>query len=408
MAFPVELEETLAGKFASVLPHLDERQRRLLLGAEARALGHGGIKLVARAAGVSSATVSKGVADLEEGGQPLGRVRRPGGGRKRVTETDPGVRQALLELVEPSSRGDPQSPLRWTTKATRKLAEELTKLGHRVSAWTVGNLLREEHFSLQATSKQIEGRQHADRDAQFRYINEQAKAHIAAGWPVVSVDTKKKELVGEYKNGGQEWQPKGEPVQVKVHDFIDKQLGKAIPYGVYDVFANTGWVAVGRDHDTAAFAVQTLRRWWDQVGKPAYPTATQLLICADGGGSNGYRTRLWKIELAKLTAETGLTIMVCHLPPGTSKWNKIEHRLFSHISMNWRGRPLTSHEVVVNLIASTATRTGLAVHAELDDREYPTGIKISDRAMKALPITWHDFHREWNYTINPTSRTNPP
>jgi transposase len=322
MAFPVELEETLAGKFASVLPHLDERQRRLLLGAEARALGHGGIKLVARAAGVSSATVSKGVADLEEGGQPLGRARRPGGGRKRVTQTDPGVRQALLELVEPDSRGDPQSPLRWTTKATRKLAEELTKLGHRVSAWTVGNLLREENFSLQATSKQIQGRQHADRDAQFRSLNEQAKAHIEAGWPVVSVDTKKKELVGEYKNGGQEWQPKGEPVQVKVHDFIDKQLGKAIPYGVYDVFANTGWVAVGRDHDTAAFAVQTLRRWWDQVGKPAYPTATQLLICADGGGSNGYRTRLWKIELAKLAAETGLTITVCHLPPGTSKWNK--------------------------------------------------------------------------------------
>jgi len=408
MAFPVELEETLAGKFASVLPHLDERQRRLVLGAEARALGHGGIKLVARAAGVASATVSKGVAELEEGGQPLGRARRPGGGRKRVTQTDPGVLKALLELVEPDSRGDPQSPLRWTTKATRKLAEELTKLGHRVSAWTVGNLLREENFSLQATSKQIEGRQHTDRDAQFRYINEQAKAHIEAGWPVVSVDTKKKELVGEYKNGGREWQPKGEPVRVKVHDFIDKQLGKAIPYGVYDVSANTGWVAVGRDHDTAAFAVQTLRRWWDQVGKPAYPAATRLLISADGGGSNGYRTRLWKIELAKLAAETGLQVTVCHLPPGTSKWNKIEHRLFSHISMNWRGRPLTSHEVVVNLIASTATRTGLAVHAELDDGEYPTGIKISDRAMKALPITRHDFHREWNYTINPTIGTNPP
>jgi len=408
MAFPVELEETLAGKFASVLPHLDERRRRLVLGAEARALGHGGIKLVARAAGVASATVSKGVAELEEGGQPLGRARRPGGGRKRVTQTDPGVLKALLELVEPDSRGDPQSPLRWTTKATRKLAEELTKLGHRVSAWTVGNLLREENFSLQATSKQIEGRQHTDRDAQFRYINEQAKAHIEAGWPVVSVDTKKKELVGEYKNGGREWQPKGEPVRVKVHDFIDKQLGKAIPYGVYDVSANTGWVAVGRDHDTAAFAVQTLRRWWDQVGKPAYPAATRLLISADGGGSNGYRTRLWKIELAKLAAETGLQVTVCHLPPGTSKWNKIEHRLFSHISMNWRGRPLTSHEVVVNLIASTATRTGLAVHAELDDGEYPTGIKISDRAMKALPITRHDFHREWNYTINPTIGTNPP
>ena len=408
MAFPVELEETLAGKFASVLPHLDERQRRLVLGAEARALGHGGIKLVARAAGVASATVSNGVAELEEGGEPLGRTRRPGGGRKRVTQTDPGLRQALLELVEPSSRGDPQSPLRWTTKATRKLAEELTKGGHGVSAWTVANLLRAEHFSLQAASKQLEGRQHQDRDAQFRYINEQAKAHIEAGCPVVSVDTKKKELVGEYKNGGREWQPTGDPVRVKVHDFIDHQLGKAIPYGVYDVGANTGWVAVGRDHDTAAFAVQTLRRWWDQVGKPAYPAATRLLVCADGGGSNGYRTRLWKVELAKLAAETGLTITVCHLPPGTSKWNKIEHRLFSHISMNWRGRPLTSHEVVVNLIANTTTRTGLAVHAELDDAIYPTGTKISDREMKALPITWHDFHREWNYTINPTTGTNPP
>ena len=386
MAFPVELEETLAGKFASVLPHLDERQRRLVLGAEARALGHGGIKLVARAAGVSSATVSKGVADLEEGGQPLGRARRPGGGRKRVTETDPGVRQALLELVEPSSRGDPESPLRWTTKATRKLAEELTKLGHRVSAWTVGNLLREEHFSLQATSKQIEGRQHADRDAQFRYINQQAKAHIAAGWPVVSVDTKKKELVGEYKNGGQEWQPKGEPVQVKVHDFIDKQLGKAIPYGVYDVSANTGWVAVGRDHDTAAFAVQTLRRWWEQVGRTSYPQAERLLVTAGAGGSNGYRVRAWKTELARLAAETGLQITVCHLPPGTSKWNRIEHRLFSAISMNWHGRPLTSHEVIVELIGATTTQAGLRVRAELDRGRYPLGVKVGDQELAAVPL----------------------
>jgi len=403
MAFPVELEETLAGKFASVLPHLDERQRRLVLGAEARALGHGGIKLVARAAGVASATVSKGVAELEEGGQPLGRARRPGGGRKRVTQTDPGVLKALLELVEPSSRGDPQSPLRWTTKATRKLAEELTKLGHRVSAWTVGNLLREENFSLQATSKQIEGRQHADRDAQFRYINEQAKAHIEAGWPVVSVDTKKKELVGEYKNGGREWQPKGEPVRVKVHDFIDKQLGKAIPYGVYDLGHNAGWVSVGVDHDTAEFAVATIRRWWYSMGRPAYRQAKRLLITADAGGSNGPRLHLWKLELQKLAEEIGLPISVSHFPPGTSKWNKIEHRLFSFISQNWRGKPLISHQVIVKLIAGTRTTTGLKVRAALDRNTYAAGLKVDKQAIANIRMKPARFHGDWNYSILPAA-----
>jgi transposase len=400
MALAAEVEQTLTAKFEAVLPHLDERQRRLVLGAEARVLGHGGIGLVARAAGVSRATVSRGVAELEAGEEPLGRARQRGGGRKRRTETDPGLRDALLTLVEPESRGDPESPLRWTTKSTRNLADELVNQGHQVSDRTVARLLREEHFSLQATAKQLEGRQHADRDAQFRYLNDQAEAHLAERCPVISVDTKKKELVGYYANKGRQWRPAGEPVAVNVHDFLDKELGKAIPYGVYDVAANAGWVAVGRDHD--AFAVATIRRWWTMAGKLAYPEAGKLLICADGGGSNGYRTRLWKVELARLAAETGLEITVCHLPPGTSKWNKIEHRLFSQISMNWRGRPLTSHEVVVNLIAGTTTRTGLAVHAELDEGEYPAGIKISDKEMRALQqraIRRHDFHGEWNYTL---------
>ena len=407
MALAVEVEQTLTAKFEAVLPHLDERQRRLVLGAEARVLGHGGIGLVARAAGVSRATVSRGVAELEAGEEPLGRARQRGGGRKQRAQTDPGLRDALLALVEPESRGDPGSPLRWTTKSTRNLADELVDQGHEVSDRTVARLLREERFSLQATSKQVEGRQHADRDAQFRYLNGQAEAHLAERCPVVSVDTKKKELVGRYANKGREWRPAGEPVAVNVHDFLDKDLGKAIPYGVYDVGANAGWVAVGRDHDTAELAVPTIGRWWAMAGKPAYPEAGRLLICADGGGSNGYRTRLWKVELARLAAETGLEITVCHLPPGTSRWNKIEHRLFSQISMNWRDRPLTSHEVVVNLIAGTTTRTGLTVHAELDEGEHPAGIKISDTQMRVLEqraIRRHDFHGEWNYTL----LTSPP
>ncbi|MDH6130604.1 ISAzo13 family transposase [Kitasatospora sp. GP82] len=392
---------SLAAKFEVIFPHLDERQRRLLIGAEARSIGHGGIRLVARAAGVREATVSLGVSELDSGEPPLGRTRRPGGGRKRVVDLNPALRSALLELVEPDMRGDPMSPLRWTTKSTRNLADELTGRGHRISADTVGDLLREEGFSLQGNAKTIEGRQHPDRDGQFRYINERAKSHQDTGDPVISVDTKKKEIVGPYKNGGREWRPEGEPLQVSTHDFPDKELGKAVPYGIYDLAANTGWVNVGTDHDTAAFAVESIRRWWHGAGRAGYPQATRLLITADAGGSNGYRTRAWKAELAALAVETGLHVTVCHFPPGTSKWNRIEHRLFSHITMNWRGRPLTSHEVIVNSIAATTTRTGLTVHAELDTDTYATGVRIADGQMDALPLNRHDWHGDWNYTLRP-------
>ncbi|XVS61830.1 ISAzo13 family transposase [Actinosynnema sp. CA-299493] len=391
----------LAAKFEVLLPHLDERQRRLLLAAEARVLGHGGIRLVARAAGVREATVSLGVRELESGEAPLGRVRRPGGGRKRVADLDAGLRPALLALVEPDVRGDPMSPLRWTTKSTRKLAAELTARGHRISADTVADLLREEGFSLQSNAKSLEGKQNPDRDAQFLYLNEQVKDHQAAGQPVVSVDTKKKELVGQYENAGREWRPGGDPVKVDTHDFPDKTLGKAVPYGIYDLAANTGWVNVGTDHDTAAFAVESIRRWWKTTGRNIHPQAGRLLITADAGGSNSYRTRAWKAELAALAVETGLAITVCHFPPGTSKWNTIEHRLFSHITMNWRGRPLTSHEVIVNTIAATTTRTGLTVHAELDTDTYDTGVRVSDGQMDALPLHRHEWHGDWNYTLRP-------
>ena len=391
----------LAAKFEAILPHLDERQRRLLIGAEAQSLGHGGIRAVARAAGVREATVSAGVRELDSGEAPLGRVRRPGAGRKRVVDQNPAVREALLTLVEPDVRGDPMSPLRWTTKSTRKLAEQLIRQGHRICADTVGNLLREEGFSLQSNAKTLEGKQHPDRDAQFHHLNEQARDHQDDGAPVISVDTKKKELVGPFKNNGREWEPRGEPVRVDTHDFPDHKLGRAVPYGIYDVVANTGWVNVGTDHDTAAFAVESIRRWWNGAGRATYPTAGRLLITADAGGSNGYRTRTWKTELARFAAETGLTITVCHLPPGTSKWNRIEHRLFSHITMNWRGRPLTSHEVIVQSIAATTTKTGLTIHAELDTNPYPTGIQVSDDELAALPITRHRFHGDWNYTLHP-------
>src|SRR5487761_1079299 len=407
MAVAVETGESLAAKFPVLLPHLDERQRRLYLGSEARSLGHGGIEAVARAAGVSRQMVAAGAAELEAGGEPLGRARRPGGGRKKLADTDRGLRPALLALVDPGSRGDPESPLRWTTLSLRNLAAELTRQGHRAGPDTVARLLKEEHFSLQGNAKTAEGARHPDRDAQFRYINAQAREHLDAGQPVISVDAKKKENVGNFKNSGREWRPKGSPERVNVHDFKDKKLGKVTPYGVYDVAANAGWVPVGTDHDTAAFAVQTIRIWWQKAGQPAYPGATRLLICADGGGSNGYRTRLWKTELAALAAETGLQITVCHFPPGTSKWNKIEHRLFSRISMNWRGRPLTSHEVVVDLIAATTTRTGLKVHAERDLQSYPKSISVSDTEMNAIPLHPHAFHGEWNYTIRPLS-SNPP
>jgi hypothetical protein len=391
----------LAAKFRAVFPHLDERQRRLLMGAEARTAGHGGIRLVALAAGVREATVSAGARELEAGDAPLGRVRRAGGGRKRLAEVDAKLLPALLALVEPTERGDPMSPLRWTAKSTRTLAAELTARGHKASADTVGGLLRAEGFSLQGNAKTIEGTRHPDRDAQFRYISEQARCHQAAGDPVISVDTKKKELVGDFANGGREYRPKGSPVPVRTHDFIDKDLGKAIPYGVYDVAANAGWVSVGTGHDTAAFAAESVRRWWKAMGRAAYPGARRLLVTADAGGSNSYRTRAWKAEIAALALETGLAVTVCHFPPGTSKWNKIEHRLFSHITMNWRGRPLASHDVIVSAIAATTTRTGLTVRAELDPGSYPEGVKVSDEQMSALPLDRHDWHGDWNYTQRP-------
>jgi Rhodopirellula transposase DDE domain len=393
--------EMVAAKFAVILPHLDERQRRLVLGAEARMLGHGGIRLVARAAGVREGTVSAGVGELEAGAEPLGRARQPGGGRKPVTETDPGLRAALLALVEPEERGDPMSPLRWTVKSTRTLADELTAQGHPVSAGTVGSLLRGEGFSLQANAKTVEGKQHPDRDAQFRYINDQVKEHLAAGDPVVSVDAKKKEQVGEFANAGRQWRPKGDPAEVLDHDFACDAEGKAIPYGIYDLAADAGWVNVGTDHNTAEFAVESVRRWWNSRGRGDYPAAGRLLVTADGGGSNGHRTRAWKTGLAALALETGLEITVCHFPPGTSKWNKIEHRLFSRITMNWRGRPLTSHEVIVNSIAATTTRTGLTVHAELDPGTYPLGTRITKAQLKALPLDRHHWHGDWNYTLRP-------
>jgi transposase len=399
-----EAAQVLAAKLAVIFPHLDERQRRLLMGAEARALGHGGIRLVARAAGVREATVSLGVDELEAGAEPLGRARRPGGGRKRAADVDPGLRPALLALVEPEERGDPMSPLRWTTKSTRNLADELTRQGHKVSADTVGDLLREEGFSLQGNAKTLEGTRHPDRDAQFRYISEQVRAHQDGGDPVISVDTKKKELVGEFKNAGRQWRPRGQPAAARTHDFPGDSAGKAIPYGVYDMTANAGWVNVGTDHDTAAFAVESIRRWWNAAGSSEYPAARRLLITADAGGSNGYRTRAWKTGLAALAEETGLQITVCHFPPGTSKWNKVEHRLFSHITMNWRGRPLTSHDVVINSIAATTTRTGLTVQARLDDGTYPTGVKVTSAQMAALPVSRHPFHGDWNYTLHPAAR----
>ena len=412
MAGAVQSEKMLAAKFAAVLPHLDERQRRLVLGAEARALGHGGIKVVAAAAGTSAVTVSRGVAELESGDEPLRRTRRPGGGRKSVTETDPGVIATLLSLVEPSSRGDPESPLRWTTKSVRRLSESMSAAGHKVSPPTVAKLLKAQGFSLQANVKTVEGRIIPIVTPSSPTSTTAPADHLATGDPVISVDTKKKELVGAYKNKGREWRPKGEPEPVKVHDFVDPELGKANPYGVYDV-GSQHRVGVGGDRPRhGGVRGEHHRHLVAERRKGTYPAATRLMVSADGGGSNGYRTRAWKTELAALAADTGLTITVCHLPPGTSKWNKIEHRLFSHISMNWRGRPLTSHDVIVEAIAATTTSTGLTVRAELDDATYPTGVKIPDSVMKSLEtnqiLTRHEFHGEWNYTLHPERSSDPP
>ena len=378
---------------------------RIVAGAAARSLGRGGIAAVAEATKMSRSTVQKAVGEIDAGVEVSVRVRPPGAGRPRAEDAQPGLVVALDDLVEPESRGDPMCPLRWTSKSTRTLAAELETQGFEVSHVTVGDLLHRMGFSLQAPAKENEGAQHPDRDAQFGHIDSQARAYLAAGQPVISVDTKKKEVVGNLANKGREWQLTKTPARVDVHDFPDPEVGKAIPYGVYDMAANEGFVNVGDDADTAEFAVTTIRRWWDEIGQVAYPDATRLLITADAGGSNGNRNRLWRVKLGELAARTGLTITVCHFPPGTSKWNKIEHRLFSAISMNWRGRPLTSHQVIVDLIANTTTRTGLKVHARLDQHHYPTGIKITDKQLAAIPLTKHDFHGDWNYTIAATATT---
>lgn len=389
-------------KFESLVCALDERGRRLWAATEAKAIGHGGIALVSRATGVSYSTITRGLKELESGLLPEpGRVRRPGGGRKKTLAKDATLLADLEGLVEPSVSGDPQSPLRWTSKSVRTLARELRALGHNVSHQLVLELLYAAGYSLQANRKSREGSNHPDRDAQFRYIQRKVRRFQALGQPVISVDTKKKELVGNFKNAGKQWRPKGTPEPVRVHDFRIPELGKAIPYGVYDLTRNAGWVSVGIDHDTARFAVRTIGRWWQKMGRPLYRGVEALLVTADAGGSNGARTRLWKWELQQLANRTGLSITVCHFPPGTSKWNKIEHRLFSYISTNWRGRPLVSLAVIVNLIASTRTQEGLRVRCELDKGQYPKGQEISDEQMAQIRLVPHRFHPDWNYTIHP-------
>jgi transposase len=389
-------------RFAALREVLDERSRRLVAAAESAAIGRGGVSAVARATGMSRQVIRQGMTELTEVGvHPPGRIRRPGGGRKRAVARDASLLRDLEGLVEPVTRGDPESPLRWTCKSLRKLADELRQLGHQTSHQLVARLLHDLGYSLQANSKTLEGTDHPDRNAQFEYLNRKVKRQLQQHQPVISVDTKKKELVGDFKNNGRELRPQGEPEKVRVHDFIIPELGRANPYGVYDIAHNTGWVSVGVDHDTAAFAVESIRRWWNSMGQAAYPHATRLLITADSGGSNGARVRLWKVELQKLADETGLRIAVSHLPPGTSKWNKIEHRLFSFISQNWRGKPLISHEVIVNLIAGTTTKTGLTVRAELDTGAYPAGVKVSDREVAEIDLRRDRFHGDWNYSLHP-------
>jgi hypothetical protein len=389
-------------RFGMLAPFLNERTRRLAAAAEAAAIGRGGMARVSRVTGVSRRAIASGLDQLKAPEDLRdGRIRRPGGGRKRAVETDAPLRADLERLIDPVTRGDPESPLRWTCKSIRKLAEELRRMGHATSHRMVAELLHESGYSLQGNRKTIEGKGHPDRNAQFEHINHKVRAALKAGEPVISVDAKKKELVGDFKNAGREWRPEGDPELVRVYDFVIPGLGRVTPYGVYDMARNTGWVNVGTDHDTAAFAVASIRRWWDSMGRAHYRTAKSLLITADGGGSNGSRVRLWKLELQRLASETGLRIAVCHFPPGTSKWNKIEHRLFSFISQNWRGRPLVSHEVVVNLIAATTTETGLEVACELDRNSYPSGIKVSKQDMAGISLRKDKFHGEWNYTILP-------
>lgn len=389
-------------KFELLKAVMDERLRRLWAGAEAEALGEGGIAIVEEATRMSRTTIRAGRDELRAGVDRLGvvNVRRAGAGRPPIVEKQPGIVEKLESLVDPVTRGDPESPLRWTSKSTRKLSAELLNHGYRASPQKVSELLQDSGYSLQATHKTLEGSSHPDRNEQFEFINASVDTFHERGAPVISVDTKKKELVGDFKNSGREWQPKGQPVPVRVHDFIG-ELGKAIPYGVYDIGLNTGWVNVGVDHDTPAFAVESIARWWEHMGRRVYPDATELLITADGGGSNSARARLWKLELQRFADRTGLAISVSHFPPGTSKWNKIEHRLFCHITENWRGRPLVDHETVVQLIGSVRTSTGLTVTATLDTRSYPAGIKVSDEEMDGLFILHETFHGEWNYTIHP-------
>ena len=393
-------------RFAALSRHLSERDRRLWAASEARAAGYGGIAAVSAATGIAASTIGRGLKELASADTlDVGRVRRRGGGCQPLVKKDATLLADLLALVDPSARGDPMSPLRWTCKSLSQLAAALAAKGHRVGRTVVGELLHQQKFSLQANRKTREGDSHPDRDAQFVHINDTVAAALAAGEPVISVDTKKKELVGDFKNAGREWRPAGQPQDVRVHDFLIKELGRAVPYGVYDLADDAGWVSVGMDHDTSAFAVQSIRRWWAEVGRPRYPGATRLVITADGGGSNGSRVRLWKRELQRLANELGLDIVVHHLPPGTSKWNKIEHRLFSFITVNWKAQPLISYRVIVDLISATTTKTGLTVRCELDSNAYPKGIVVSDQEIAEINITRDAFHGEWNYTISPITQS---
>lgn len=400
-------EAAIKLRYEALEPLLDERGRRRFAAAEALAAGRGGRAAVARATGLAPSTIGRGLSELRGEGPPAAspdRIRRPGGGRKALVASDPTLLADLKDLVEPATRGDPMAPLLWTAKSLRNLAAGLRGLGHRICHNVVAELLREMGYSLQANRKTREGTSHPDRDAQFGYINDQVKQALVANQPVISVDTKKKELIGNFKNGGREYHPKGRPEAVRVHDFRIPELGRAVPYGVYDIANNAGWVSVGIDRDTASFAVNAIRRWWQAMGRERYPEATRILITADCGGSNGARVRLWKRELQALANELGLAITVCHLPPGTSKWNKIEHRLFSFITQNWRARPLVSYQVIVQLIAATTTDTGLKVQCEIDKNTYPAGLKVSDAEMKAINMQRHDFHGDWNYTIKPQAQ----
>ena len=396
--------EELARFFGVVLPHLNEVQRRVVAGAMASGLGRGGKTAVAEAAGMSRNTVIKAEREVIAGIEPSPRQRAVGGGDIKAEIKQPGLLEALDELVNPETRGNPMSLLRWTSKSTAKLAADLVRQGFAITDDTVGRILKSLGYSLQAPAKEKEGTSHPDRDAQFHYLNDQATSFVEAGQPVISVDTKKKELVGEFSNKGREYQLAGDPVRVNVHDFVDKELGRAVPYGIYDLINDEGWVSVGDSADTATFAVEAIRRWWNEMGRARFPEATRLLITADGGGSNGHRVRLWKLELAKLAKETGLDISVCHYPPGTSKWNKIEHKMWSFVSMNWRGRPLTSYRTIIELISATTTATGLTIRAETDPNHYETGTKVSDKELAAIPLERHDFHGDWNYTIAHSNR----